>query len=94
MFVSEAVKNYIISIVSNLRNSPDVKTPPSTRGSIALHKGARALAFLDGRDHVIPDDVKFLCPYVLGHRIFLKPESLSDGATPDQLIASTCKEFL
>lgn len=87
VFSSDAVKNYIIMLVSYFRESPSIKTPPSTRASIALQKGARALAFLDGRDHVIPDDVKFLAPYVFQHRIFLRPEAMTEDITPSILIS-------
>ena len=73
VYVSDPVKDYVIALAFFLRKSPNVKMPPSTRASIALHKGARALAFLDGRTHVLPDHVKFLAPYVFQHRIFLTP---------------------
>ena len=88
VFVSLAVKNYIVSLSNFMRNSSALNTPPSTRASIALHKGARALAFLDGRDHVIPDDVKFLVPYVFQHRVLLTPESIAEDVSVKQLLDS------
>ncbi|MHB8565743.1 MAG: AAA family ATPase [Nitrososphaerales archaeon] len=87
VFVSDAVKSYIVSLSAYLRSSEELKIPPSTRASIALHKGSRALAFLEGRDHVIPDDVKFLCPFVFAHRIFLKPEALSEDVSLSQMVS-------
>ena len=87
VFVSDAVKDYIVSLGSYLRGLGDLKIPPSSRASIALHKGSRALAFLDGRDHVIPDDVKFLSPFVFSHRIFLKPEAIAEDRTPSEIIS-------
>ncbi len=85
VYVSDQVKNYIVSLVNYLRPSPNLKTPPSTRASIALHKGSRALAFLEGRDHVIPDDVKFLAPYVVQHRMFLRPEAIAEDITKQSM---------
>jgi len=87
VFVSDAVKNYIVSLCRHLKDSDNIKIPPSTRASIALHKGSRAMAFLDGRDHVIPDDVKFLCPYVFPHRLFLTPEAIAEDVSVSQMIS-------
>jgi len=87
VFVAEPVKRYIISLSEYLRNSDYLSMAPGSRGTIVLHKGSRALASLEGRDHVIPDDVKFLVPYAFQHRIFLKPEALAEDVTPNQLIS-------
>ena len=65
-----------------------VKIQPSIRASIAGSKEARALAFLDGRDYVVPDDVKFLAPFTMRHRIFLKPEALAEDVNADRLISN------
>jgi MoxR-like ATPase len=86
IFVSDSVKNYIVALVNYLRKSPNLKSPPSTRASIALHKGSRALAYLDGRDHVIPDDVKFLSPYVFQHRMYLRPEAITEGVSRESML--------
>ena len=59
----------------------------SPRASIHLIEGARALAYLRGRDYVLPDDVSDLAPDVLRHRLVLSYEALADGLTPDQLVA-------
>jgi len=58
----------------------------SPRGSIHLVEGARALAFLRGRNYVLPEDVADLAPDVLRHRLVLTYEALADGRTPDDLI--------
>jgi MoxR-like ATPase len=58
----------------------------SPRASIHLIEGARALAFLRGRDYVLPDDVSDLAPDVMRHRLVLSYEALADGLTPDQLV--------
>ncbi len=92
IYVSDAVKDYTVSLSNYLRNSDKVKTPPSTRASIALHKGARAKAFLEGRDHTIPDDIKFLAPFVFEHRIYLKPEAITEDITSSSLILQMLAE--
>ena len=80
--VSEDILEYTISIVNRLRNDPDILSGPSTRSSIAFYKCSRVLASIDGRDFVIPDDIKSLALPVLEHRISLKPEAEMDDITP------------
>ena len=85
--VSDPARRYIVSLVGHLRESSAFRIKPSARATIALLKGARALALVDERDHVIPDDVKFLFPFVLQHRAFLTAEAISEEVTPESLIA-------
>ena len=82
VYVAPDIIEYITSIVSSLRSDPDVLSGPSTRNSIALYKCSRALALLDGRDFVIPDDVKHLVPVTAEHRIRMRPEAEMDDVTP------------
>ena len=84
--VSEEVGDYIVSLVHALRQDPDVKGGPSTRASIALFKGSRAYAFLEGRDFVIPDDIKNLAYAALMHRVHIKSEAEMDNVTPKKVI--------
>jgi MoxR-like ATPase len=58
----------------------------SPRGSLALLRAAQSLAFIRGRDYVIPDDVKLLAPYTLEHRIILKSESRLSGASVQSVL--------
>jgi MoxR-like ATPase len=67
--VEETLQKYILALVRATRQDEEVTLGASPRGTVALQKAAQALAFLDGRDYAIPDDVKFLAPYVLAHRI-------------------------
>ncbi len=84
--ISPEMINYIVTIISELRSNPDVLCPPSTRGSIALYKCSRALAMLNGRDFVIPDDIKQLAPLALEHRIRVRPEAEMEGVTPGSIL--------
>jgi MoxR-like ATPases len=69
VYVDEAILQYIVNIVHALRRHPLNTYGPSPRGSIALLKMARALALLNGRNYVTPDDVKKAAVAVLAHRI-------------------------
>lgn len=86
------ITEYIISLISSLRSDPDVQAGPSTRSGIALYKCARVTALLDGRDYVIPDDVKRLFPAVVEHRLRVKPEAEMDEITPLQILERTLEK--
>ncbi|MCG2895585.1 MAG: MoxR family ATPase [Vulcanisaeta sp.] len=83
--VSEDVMRYITSFGA-IRRDPRVLAGPSPRGLIALMSMARAMAVLDGRDYVIPDDVKNVAIEVLGHRVVLKPEVSLEGVTGEDVV--------
>ncbi len=86
--IERKITGYIIQIVSTTRNLPgDVKLGASPRASLALMQTSRALAFLDKRDYVIPDDIKRLSLYVLKHRIILQPRSIVRGLTSKDIVA-------
>lgn len=67
--VESSVQQYILNLVRTTRENEDIALGVSPRGAIALHRATQALAFLWGRDYALPDDVKFLAPYVLSHRL-------------------------
>lgn len=71
VLVNRQLASYIVHIVTATRNHPDIRLGSSPRGSIALYALSRAYALFQGRSYVIPDDVKYVAPYVLGHRITL-----------------------
>ena len=87
--VAPSITEYIVSITNGVRNDPDVSWGPSTRASIALYKCARVMALIDGRDFVIPDDVKSLAYKAIEHRIRVKPEAEMDNITPYIVIERT-----
>ena len=82
-----------MSIADVLRQDPDVFVAPSSRATIALFKGSRALAFMKERDYAIPDDIKQIAMPVLEHRIRVKPEAEIDGVTPKSLVEKAMKEI-
>lgn len=72
IFVEPSIKRYIVNIVSSTRKHPQIVLGVSPRGSQLLMRAAQAVAFIDGRNFVRPEDVKALSPFVLGHRIIPK----------------------
>lgn len=77
VFCSKPVQEYIVNIVEATRKVDFIKLGVSPRGSIAMYKMAKALAFVRGREYVVPDDIKELAPYVFSHRIMLSPKGKS-----------------
>jgi len=92
VYVSERVKEYIVQLVNGIRGKDFIRMGPSPRASIWLFKGARARAYLQGRDYVIPDDVKEIAPFVLSHRIILAPEAEMENITEDALIQEVLRK--
>ncbi len=84
--VDEGIYDYIVAIVRESRRHPAVRLGASPRGAIAIYKLARAWAVMEGRDYVIPDDVKAVTEPALLHRIILKPEYEFEGYTPSRVI--------
>jgi MoxR-like ATPase len=75
VYVDEKLRKYLLEIVQSTREHSDVALGGSPRASIALFRTAQALAALQSRSFIIPDDIKRMAPAVLGHRLILKPES-------------------
>jgi MoxR-like ATPase len=75
IYVDEKLRRYLLEIIQATREHHDVALGGSPRASIALFRTAQALAALQGRNFIIPDDVKRMAPAVLAHRLILKPES-------------------
>jgi MoxR-like ATPase len=85
--VEQALYAYIVKIVRRSRDWPALSLGASPRAAINLMTTAKAMAALDARDYLIPDDVKAAAPPVLRHRLVLKPEADLEGITSDQVIA-------
>jgi MoxR-like ATPase len=85
--------DYIVSIVRATRNSPAVSLGASPRAAISMMLVAKAIAAIEGRDFLIPDDVKTAAPPILRHRMMLKPEADLEGITPDQIVAEVLADI-
>ncbi|WP_031168843.1 AAA family ATPase [Streptosporangium roseum] len=88
--VEDSVGRYIVDIVSATREHPQLQVGASPRGSLALLLTARARAVLDGRDYVIPEDVKRVAPAALSHRISLRPEMWLRRVDPVSIVEEVC----
>lgn len=86
VYTSESVRLYIAELSRYTRSHPHVYLGVSPRGSIALMKASQALAFMAGRDYVIPDDVQQLMPHVFAHRIILTSEARFDRVETNDVI--------
>jgi len=92
--IDQKIADYIVQIVSASRSMPgDIKLGASPRASLALMRTSRALAFLDKRDYVIPDDVKNLSYSVLKHRLILQPRSMVRGLTVKDTVNHILKKI-
>ncbi|MUK88476.1 AAA domain-containing protein [Ornithinibacillus sp. L9] len=91
VYIDKNVQQYIVNLVRETRNHESIFLGVSPRGSIALMKAAKSYAFIKGRDYVLPDDVKYLAPYVLSHRVILNSEAKYDGKTSRELIDAIVK---
>jgi MoxR-like ATPase len=85
--VEPALFNYIIEIGRRTRDWPALSLGASPRAGVNLMLVAKALAAIDGRDFLIPDDVKAAAPPVLRHRLILRPEADLEGLSPDSILA-------
>jgi MoxR-like ATPase len=84
--VEEALFSYIVQIARRTRDWPSLSLGASPRAAVSLMAVAKAVAAMDGRDYVIPDDVKACSRPVLRHRIIVRPEADLEGITPDQVL--------
>jgi MoxR-like ATPase len=92
--VADSLSDYVLDLVDGTRRSPQVHLGASTRAALSLYRSSQALAFLEGRDFVVPDDIKQLARPVLAHRILVKhfrqggPQDAADQLL-DEIVAQT-----
>ena len=87
VYVDGLIRQYVVSLVEATRQHPDVALGASPRGSLALFRTTQALAFLRGRDYVLPDDVKDMADPVLAHRLILNASAKMKGVTASQVVS-------
>ncbi|HVR90491.1 MAG TPA: MoxR family ATPase [Novosphingobium sp.] len=85
--IAESVVDYIVRLIRATRDSADLASGASPRAAVLLANAARARAALDGRDYVLPDDVKALAAAVLRHRLLLSPAAEIEGKQVEALVA-------
>jgi MoxR-like ATPase len=86
VYINDLVKEYIVKLVNASRKHPDVYLGSSPRGSIALYKTGQAYAAIQGRDYVIPDDIKALAMVTLAHRLIISPSARIKNVDPRAVV--------
>ncbi len=92
VFIGDAVTDYLLKIVRMSRQHPSVLLGASPRASLSLMMASKAYAFIQQRDFVLPDDIKVLAPYVLSHRIILRPESRLDNVSAESVVKNILQQ--
>jgi MoxR-like ATPase len=85
--VEESVRDYIVRVARATRDHPEIELGASPRATLSLYWSSQAWAGIDGRDFVLPDDVKFMAPHVLTHRLMISPQAQLRGRQPQELVA-------
>jgi MoxR-like ATPase len=85
--VEGSVRDYVVLVARSTRGHPEIELGASPRASLALYSSAQAWAAIQERDYVLPDDVKFMAPYVLTHRLMIAPQAQLRGRQPQELVA-------
>lgn len=88
IYISRELAGYIVAIVSGTRTHADVILGSSPRGTMALVNACRAYALYQGRGYVVPEDIKYLAPHILAHRLLLSHEAKISRRTEKDVIAS------
>jgi MoxR-like ATPase len=86
ILVGEAVQDYIVNVIRTTRDHVELDLGASPRATMALYRISQAWAAVEDRRFVLPDDVKFLAPYVLTHRVVVSPQTLLRGRTAQEIV--------
>jgi MoxR-like ATPase len=85
--VEASVRDYVVAVARATRSHPEIDLGASPRASLALYWASQAWAAIQGRDFVLPDDIKFMAPHVLTHRLMISPQAQLRGRQPEELVA-------
>ena len=85
--VEESIRSYMVKVARATRDHAEIELGASPRATLALYQTSQAWAGIQGRDYVLPDDVKFMAPHVLTHRLMISPQAQLRGRRPDELVA-------
>ena len=84
--VEDSVRDYIVRIARATREHNEIQLGASPRATMALYHSSQAWAAINGRDFVLPDDIKYMAPHVLTHRLMVSPQAQLRGRQPSQLV--------
>jgi len=92
LFVEESLNRYVVAVLRHTRSSSRLALGASPRSGIALLRVAKARALAEGRDYVLPDDIKAIAAPVLAHRLILAPEARSAGLTAEEIVGEAIEQ--
>jgi MoxR-like ATPase len=92
LFVEESLNRYVVALLRHTRSSSRLALGASPRAGISLLRVAKARALAEGRDYVLPDDVKAVARPVLAHRLILAPEARSAGLTAEEIVGEAVEQ--
>jgi len=84
--VEASVRNYVVEVARATRQHGEIELGASPRATLALYQASQAWAAIQGREYVLPDDVKLMAPHVLTHRLMISPQAQLRGRSPDELV--------
>ena len=85
--VEESLREYVVRIARETREHPEIELGASPRATMALYQASQAWAAIQGRNYVIPDDIKAVAPAALTHRLLIAPQAQLRGRSPGELVA-------
>ncbi|HVP21401.1 MAG TPA: MoxR family ATPase [Anaerolineaceae bacterium] len=94
IYIEESLQEYIVQLINATRTHRDLLLGASPRASLALFRASQAFAAIQGRDHVIPDDIQKLVPVILGHRLIVSPEAQLRGRTTPMILEEILKTVI
>jgi MoxR-like ATPase len=85
--VEDSVRDYAVRVARATREHPEIELGASPRATLSLFWAAQAWAAIHDRDYVLPDDIKFMAPPVLTHRLMISPQAQLRGRSPEELVS-------
>ena len=85
--VEVSVRDYVVRVSRSTRTHDEIQLGASPRATMALYQASQAWAAIQGREYVLPDDVKQMAPHVLTHRLIISPQAQLRGRQPSELVA-------
>ena len=86
VYIKEDIIKYIVELVSETRENSKIYLGASPRASLAIMRTSKVVAIMSGRNFVIPEDIQYIAPYILNHRIILTPDAEMEGSNPNTII--------
>ena len=93
VYIKDTVVNYVVSLVSQTRNHPQIQRGASPRATLAVVSMAKAAALMNGRDYVLPEDVQTVFAGTVAHRLLLSADAQAQGQREEQLLTELLSQI-